>query len=227
MSENLEEILKAIFRLLRHRAGDEQPIGDALQDLLPNGCRWCLGVGRSLRLDESLCQVFGRNYQWHPLQVLWFSRPYLGAIPGVCSLKQSSCSASDWWTTPNHGTLHWQCLFSSPCLSRWQRAQATELCLSWKSSSWPWCLHLLVLAGIWELSLLVLPSTNPSATLCSLFRYMQRTCCFGPCWRLATTGRSMVACSMDQRWSLQQRKLRIRRKFGRKCHAKLLFRDWC
>lgn len=50
-----------------------------------------------------------------------------------------------------------------------------------KSSSWPWCLHLLVLAGIWELSLLVLPSTNPSATLCSLFRYMQRTCCFGPC----------------------------------------------
>lgn len=52
-----------------------------------------------------------------------------------CSLKQSSCSASDWWTTPNHGTLHWQCLFSSPCLSRWQRAQATELCLSWKAAA--------------------------------------------------------------------------------------------
>ena len=120
------------------------------------------------------------------------------ASPVTSSLKRSSSSA--WWTARSHGMLLWPCWFVSPSLFRWQKVQATGLCLSWTSSSWRWCLHWLGLAEIWELLSLGFASTNPSTIRCFLSRSMQDMSCFGLCCHVATTGGSMGACSMAQLW---------------------------
>ena len=70
----------SVLCLFRDRAGYEQPAGNPLQDLLPNGCSRRLIIGRSFWIDEPLCPLAWRNHQWYPLQVLWFPWSHLGTV---------------------------------------------------------------------------------------------------------------------------------------------------
>ena len=53
----------SVFCMFWNGAGYEQPAGNPLQDLLPNECRRCRGIGRSFWIDEPLCPLTWRNHQ--------------------------------------------------------------------------------------------------------------------------------------------------------------------
>ena len=60
------EVLKdvrVLVMIFQYSAGYEQPAGNPLQDLLPNECRRCRGIGRSFWIDEPLCPLTWRNHQ--------------------------------------------------------------------------------------------------------------------------------------------------------------------
>ena len=98
-----------------------------------------------------LMNLFARSLggigKWRPSSSTSASEAAFGRNSWPFSLKPFSSSASVWWITPSHGMLLWPLSFASPFLSRWQKAQATQLCRSWTGSNWQWCLHVVGAGG--------------------------------------------------------------------------------
>ena len=118
----------AVLGLLRHGAGNEQPIGYAFPDLLPDGCGTCLCPRRGIWSYEPL------SGPWVGSRATSSSTSDSTAAPGhsssPSSLQQFSSLALAWRTTRSHGAWPWQCWCASPSLSRWLREPAAALCPS-------------------------------------------------------------------------------------------------